>query len=143
MMEAAEIIKLISTADICVEERRLLVVAIEQVCQERDKYLHIIQTDLNVQIEEANAALEAAGFEDWETIAEGIGRLAKERDAARADVRRLRKGLTEARQIVTSEMQCHHPNDYEDADGECGDIDDCLFHAFLQTIDAAMKESTK
>lgn len=135
-MEAAEIIKLISTADICVEERRLLVVAIEQVCRERDKYLHITQTDLNVQIEEANAALEAAGFEDWETIAEGIERLAKERDAAQADVKRLEAKCQENKLTLLDTVRGLRgillmlPSTRER-------------NSYIEAIDAAMKESPK
>lgn len=50
---------------------------------------------------------------------------------------KLAEALDEVREILThSEMQCHHPAD--DGSDDCGNVDDCIFHAVMQAIDAAL-----
>ena len=51
--------------------------------RERDEYLRIIQTNLNVQIDAAEGALVAAGLEDFETLAAGIAELQRQLSEAR------------------------------------------------------------
>jgi hypothetical protein len=142
VMDAAEIIAKLDKpcaawgcidARISCSWREEMIAAIEQVCRERDDYLRMIQTDLNVQIERANEALIAAGFEDWETIAEGINQLAKERGAAQADVKRL---------AIAGQFFMDHAPAYYQTETALDEKHFILGSQHREAIDAAMKDSS-
>lgn len=52
-------------------------------------------------------------------------------------IERLTEALKESREIIThSTIQCNHILDEEP--DECGNVDDCVFHALLQNCDDAL-----
>ena len=105
---------------------------------EQEKHIRLTEAILAVKQQELIAAgLFIIGCGYTGPLTEEAGKqFVSERGQLEKRVEALEAALRETfRMLTESGMQCNHPEE----DGECGNIDDCMFHSVLRECDGVIK----